>query len=337
MKGLGVTINLSKSVLGSTNSFEFAKVSVVKGHIVSPISWKMFTSQNSLIGRVNILFQLLNKKIYKNPSMFSKNVLRYSIDRLGAYNLNLVALLSMYVTSKKMSYTSLMNLLIVPVSNWDRRIGRSADYLDTKFAEKTLTMILRGEEELPRRNSKLMTIISQLDLPWHKIQLSNRLLMYKAKSGDIEGRIVIMTNRIVDTLLPGVIPEHLKVISFTNSEDFQSSDLEFVTLYTMFHKIVQNLVGEYSFLDVVNRHTYGFSIDTLIGLNGQIDRLEEVFQLVDRAINPDLLSKKNRIIKGSPIKALEFIIKSNKRRPLWTKQTLEDSYPTSFGRPTIVD
>jgi len=38
MKGFGVGINLKKSVCSSNNSFEFAKVTYARGHIVSAIS-----------------------------------------------------------------------------------------------------------------------------------------------------------------------------------------------------------------------------------------------------------------------------------------------------------
>jgi ribosomal protein S13 len=41
MKKLGVGINLSKSVVSSTECFEFAKVTGLNGHNVSAISWKM--------------------------------------------------------------------------------------------------------------------------------------------------------------------------------------------------------------------------------------------------------------------------------------------------------
>lgn len=65
MEDLGVPINLSKSVVAANASFEFAKVTGHHGQNVSAISWRMFLSQNTLMGRVNILYSLLNKDI--NP------------------------------------------------------------------------------------------------------------------------------------------------------------------------------------------------------------------------------------------------------------------------------
>jgi len=47
MSRLGVSINLSKSVVATKDAFEFAKVTGYKGKDVSAVSAKMFISQNS--------------------------------------------------------------------------------------------------------------------------------------------------------------------------------------------------------------------------------------------------------------------------------------------------
>jgi hypothetical protein len=60
---LGVEINLSKSVVASNATFEFAKVTGHRGQDVSALSWKMFISQNTFMGRANISYFLLNKGI----------------------------------------------------------------------------------------------------------------------------------------------------------------------------------------------------------------------------------------------------------------------------------
>lgn len=64
MKDLGVEINLSKSVICKDGlSFEFAKVTGHNGKDVSALPWKAFISQNSLFGRANISFALLNRPL----------------------------------------------------------------------------------------------------------------------------------------------------------------------------------------------------------------------------------------------------------------------------------
>jgi len=63
MKKIGMEINEKKSVIARNETFEFAKVTGHNGHNVSAVSWKMFISQNSFIGRANIAFSLLRKRI----------------------------------------------------------------------------------------------------------------------------------------------------------------------------------------------------------------------------------------------------------------------------------
>lgn len=63
MKDIGMEVNVKKSVVAKNNTFEFAKVTGHNGKNVSGVSWKMFISQASFIGRANIAFSLLRKGI----------------------------------------------------------------------------------------------------------------------------------------------------------------------------------------------------------------------------------------------------------------------------------
>jgi len=65
MEMLGVGINLSKSVISTpeAKAFEFAKVTGKGRKDVSALPWKAFISQNTMMGRVNILYALLQRNI----------------------------------------------------------------------------------------------------------------------------------------------------------------------------------------------------------------------------------------------------------------------------------
>lgn len=63
MSKLGVGINLSKSVISVNPVFEFAKVTGYYNKDVSALSWKAFISQNTWMGRTNILFSLLKRPL----------------------------------------------------------------------------------------------------------------------------------------------------------------------------------------------------------------------------------------------------------------------------------
>jgi hypothetical protein len=64
MASIGVPINESKSVIANNATVEFAKVTMYKGTDVSALSWKMFISQNNIMGRINILYSLINRGYY---------------------------------------------------------------------------------------------------------------------------------------------------------------------------------------------------------------------------------------------------------------------------------
>jgi len=65
MSQLGVPINLSKSVVATNPTFEFAKVTGHRGNHVAAISWAMFMSQPTAMGRVGIAYSLMRKGICK--------------------------------------------------------------------------------------------------------------------------------------------------------------------------------------------------------------------------------------------------------------------------------
>jgi len=116
MKSLGLEINLSKSVCSSKNQVnEFAKVTTFKGVNVSAISWKMFISQNTMMGRANIAYSLLSKGVgISYPVAFVRAVTRLSPwSKVSAgYSYTLIALLTMYTKSGRFEVASLVKSLM---------------------------------------------------------------------------------------------------------------------------------------------------------------------------------------------------------------------------------
>lgn len=113
MNDIGVPINLSKSVVAKTAAFEFAKVTGFGRFNVSAISWKMFMSQSSMMGRVNIVFSLLKKDIIKDrPISWIKRIIRKSQFVTGDYSFSFVALMAMYVSSGELRFEDLIKSLM---------------------------------------------------------------------------------------------------------------------------------------------------------------------------------------------------------------------------------
>lgn len=93
---IGLPINKSKSVCSTNGSCEFAKVTGYKGQDVSAISWKMFMSQNTLMGRANIIFSLFQKGIApKELFPWMRRVTAKSRWDLGSFNYTLLAFATM--------------------------------------------------------------------------------------------------------------------------------------------------------------------------------------------------------------------------------------------------
>jgi hypothetical protein len=111
MEGIGVPINLSKSVVARNNTIEFAKVTVTADQNVSALSWKMFISQNTMMGRANIAFSLLRKDICNDHLV--KWVMSFtakSRKEVGDIRYTLFALLSMAANSKMLELRKVLSL-----------------------------------------------------------------------------------------------------------------------------------------------------------------------------------------------------------------------------------
>jgi hypothetical protein len=110
MAELGVPINLSKSVVAVNPTTEFAKVTTHYGVNVSAISWKMFISQNTFQGRVNILWSLLNKDYLplSHLGTWLLDVTAKSVRNRGLENLVYLPLLTLFAYQGKINYEDIL-------------------------------------------------------------------------------------------------------------------------------------------------------------------------------------------------------------------------------------
>lgn len=147
MEGLGVGITLSKSVVSKNETIEFAKVTGYYGSNVSAISWKMFMSQCSLMGRANIVYSLLNKDIkpprlvqwFGNITRVAKNV------SSGGYSYSLLAVLSMYMKSGKLSIETLSKALTDVLNPRKQAYKNSLMSLPLRRLESILSQVSQGK------------------------------------------------------------------------------------------------------------------------------------------------------------------------------------------------
>lgn len=85
--------------------------------------------------------------------------------------------------------------------------------------------------------------------------------------------------------------------------------------------IAESFFGEVQWLDDIDKFVLNKTIDELIQLNEKADRIVEVSKLVERSEEKLAGLVKNRERVDSPLKSLSFILKSNKKRPLFTMTT----------------
>lgn len=111
MEDIGVPINVSKSVVATNATFEFAKCTGHKGKMVGALSWKSLVSQNTLLGRVAVAYSLIRKGSVDNKIMsrlsqfFHKNRIEKGDDQYG-----FIALLTILANTKHFSIAELYKL-----------------------------------------------------------------------------------------------------------------------------------------------------------------------------------------------------------------------------------
>jgi len=113
MSELGVPINLAKSVIAVNPTFEFAKVTGHYACNVAAVSWAMFMSQPTVMGRVGICFALLRKGIVKNHLI--RYITRFSREskyNMGIPNLFFLGLASMFTNSGILKLSDIVHKVI---------------------------------------------------------------------------------------------------------------------------------------------------------------------------------------------------------------------------------
>lgn len=323
MTSFGVGINLSKSVVAKNASFEFAKVSWIKGNFVSAISWKMFISQNNNMGRVNILYQLLPKMNLKHPIRYLKRVLSKSILDEGNIKFNLLATLSMFANSGRIALNDLLATLLNPMDKPRRSILKDTSFsLNETYASTLITDLVYGRT-LHLRSDKIIQNVHEKDIPWYHIALLAHITKIKNELGSWESIIQRLTDRMVDSLIPDTynLKEKGLYFNFYNWVLEEITDLwkdeEIVfkrNLYFMIRSWVENLLGDDQFYETGSVDPKVSTLDDLILVTEKFDRLIEVLKLIDRSDEKIAGLTKARVSDKSPLRVLYFLLKVDKLR-----------------------
>jgi len=169
MELIGVPINLSKSVIACKPVVEFAKVTGLNGIDVSPISWRMFISQRSWLGRANILYSLLQKFPIPNPTRYLSRVARKTKYSEGSLDYTRSALLTMFL--KDSSFEDLFKGIISKDKPFVTVLGKLL-LCTSVDGNQNLTELVRGK---PLTFSKKAKDYYNVNAQWILSALGRRL------------------------------------------------------------------------------------------------------------------------------------------------------------------
>lgn len=162
----------------------------------------MFISQNNNMGRVNILFQLLPKMNIKHPSRYLKKICAKSLLQEGSIKFNLLAILSMFSNSGKISIHELLSFLLNPMDKPRRSLLKDSSFvLNETYGFTLLSDLLKGTP-LHLRNDRFISTVLENDIPWYNIALLTRITKIKNDLGSVEEILERLTNSLIEELIP---------------------------------------------------------------------------------------------------------------------------------------
>jgi hypothetical protein len=184
MEYIGVPINTSKSVCAKTAVAEFAKVTTLDGVDVSALSWKMFMSGNTLMGRANTSWFLLRK------GFISKHIIKYvsRFNRLSQFKLGnplptFIALWSMLSNSNIITVEDALAALIdgtTYVFKLGKAILMNADAVRIYTALPRLVLNQAATQQF----SKRAALVWNVEKTWFGIHMWKPLAVFQHKGYD---------------------------------------------------------------------------------------------------------------------------------------------------------
>jgi len=345
MAELGVPINVTKSVVATVPATEFAKVTSLYGKNVSALSWKMFMSGNSLMGRVNIAFMLLSKGVVsKNIIPWLERSLALSPWKPGNPTASYVALWTMLANRGLITMEDALRALIdgkTKVFRYARAVLLNADTNKIKLA---LPGIITGKG-VHIFERKTVQAIFNIELPWFRITMWKPLAVFRAKA-NISEDCKVLADAIFESLLlehcENTTPEEFKakyctllleegnffqdgvpvVSSVYTGENYGLPDemqislqILYANLYTMLLEKVEHLSEPI----LTNSIEMDSPTALLVEMRDKLDRYNEFLQLVHR-MNikySDEGSPPVRNVRGTELKLIKLISKMG-NRPLFT-------------------
>nr|UJQ92605.1 MAG: putative RNA-dependent RNA polymerase [Mitoviridae sp.] len=195
MDGYGVPINTTKSVCATVPVTEFAKVTSYRGLNVSALSWKMFMSGNSLMGRANIVYALLSRGIVtRNINPWIVRSTAINPWKPGLNSPTYIALWTMLANKGMITIENALRALIDGKSKVFRFAKAILLNADVPKIQRALPGLILGKG-LNLFESKSVAAIFNIELPWFKIAMWKPLAVFRARA-NVEGDVAVLSREI---------------------------------------------------------------------------------------------------------------------------------------------
>lgn len=361
MESLGVPINTSKSVCATVAVTEYAKVTSLNGQNVSALSWKMFMSGNSLMGRVNIIFSLLSRGIiakYNIIPWITRSAAQ-SLHRPGNLNPTLIALWTMLSNKGLLPLEEALKALISgkdKVFRLAKAILYNADVNKIKLALPSLI----SDKKLILTESNLVKRIWAFEFPWMKITMWKPLAVYQAKR-DLERDVSALAKAVFLVMLPKMASSPWKMNSegvLENTLDFTfeecctfefrhgefytngAPDLEkvsampnskfndYVVLYTSLYNMLFEKAEKLGGTDAISNLEMDSPLEDLVLGNDKLDRYNELLLLESRyqaKVDPSTEVIPPRLVRPTELKMIKLLSKMGDRPAFTTALSMDGS------------
>jgi hypothetical protein len=340
MEGIGVPINLSKSVIGKNLTFEFAKVTGHYGQNVSAVSWAMFMSQPSIMGRASIAYQFINKQIVtKGVIKFLITMSRQSKYTEGSPNVLFLALGTMFSKAGRLPFFDFLYSVMQKSAGMFNVYQTLLEKANIDTLKQAIVKLVKspGEKvEVPnplRKKRGWKTDEFAL-----KQTLATVVMAFLHGSNPIQGDYgttpkpvipvdpfkdaVLLARQIVKApiLLIGMPfdGDHLDELDRAGVFSWDPTKYSQMNTYQRFlHNIFcfflvslyDKLIMLYSEIMSKENDLTGLTLEELMGLVDKITRYKEVTQLYERGMEKMSGAKTpERDLLDSPLKALEMLL-----------------------------
>jgi len=341
MEALGVPINTMKSVVAKVPVTEFAKVTSYWGSDCSALSWAMFMSGNTLMGRANILFSLLRRRLVPKDSVnkYIARVAKISQYKAGNLTPTLIALWTMLANVGVIHHETAVRALISGKETVFR-LGRAILYTaDVNKITLAIPALFTTGKRYIYESSKVAAIF-KVELPWMQIALWKPLAVFQAKR-DIEKDATQLTSLIFSLLLTNMnlsgwverIPELRNTILELPNTDIYGAPLEgyegqsievllqdLRVLYTALYREVYEQCLHMGGPDTISGYQMDTWLERLLQGNKDLDRYREFLDLVTRTqlkLDPEYLGQAHVTVTPTRLWLLRLLRKMS-NRPAFT-------------------